>query len=304
MKKYISLILAISMIFAVATIQTASVSAETNKKYIALTFDDGPNGTTCENILRTLRDFNVPATFFVIGERVNSSNQRTLKKMVNQGCQIASHSWNHADMKNWTYDQVVADFKKVSDAIYEQVQVRPTVMRLPNLTIPSFFYDNVDFPVPMMGGDGTSDWNQSVSTEERIQQVKKIACDGRIVLLHCFEGNDKTDEALQTIIPDLLADGYEFVTIDELFEKQNQEMTLDRQWSVVKRQPAPSTTTTTAPKKIKGDVNGDKKVNSLDLQAMLRLVADGKSGDLATCDIDNNGKFDILDLKALLQKIL
>ena len=91
---------------------------------------------------------------------------------------------------------------------------------------------------------------------------------------------------------------------NHLFEKQNQKMTLDRQWSVVKRQPAPSTTTTTAPQKIKGDVNGDKKVNSLDLQAMLRLVADGKSGDLATCDIDNNGKFDILDLKALLQKIL
>ena len=66
---------------------------------------------------------------------------------------------------------------------------------------------------------------------------------------------------------------------------------------------ATTTTTSPAPSK-KGDVNGDGVVNALDLQMLVRLVTEGKPGDLSTCDINNDGKVDILDIRALLSKIL
>ena len=56
--------------------------------------------------------------------------------------------------------------------------------------------------------------------------------------------------------------------------------------------------------KTKGDVNGDGKVNTLDLQALLKIVSAGKGGDLETCDMNNDKKIDVLDIKALLFKLL
>ena len=79
------------------------------------------------------------------------------------------------------------------------------------------------------------------------------------------------------------------------------------EWQTIEKDNGETTTTTTTkvqPTKIKGDVNGDGVVNTLDVQALLKIVSAGKQADPETSDIDNNGRVDVLDIKALLFKLL
>jgi peptidoglycan/xylan/chitin deacetylase (PgdA/CDA1 family) len=77
-------------------------------------------------------------------------------------------------------------------------------------------YDNIK--LPFICGMGVSDWEDSVSAEQRAQGVINGACDGQIILLHDMVGNKNTVEALKQCIPVLLNNGAVFMTIRELFE--------------------------------------------------------------------------------------
>ena len=59
-----------------------------------LTFDDGPDGKTTPQILDILNQYNIPATFFVLGKNVRAY-PNIVKRMIDEGHQIANHSWSH-----------------------------------------------------------------------------------------------------------------------------------------------------------------------------------------------------------------
>ena len=75
---------------------------EFNEKHIHLTFDDGPtiNNNRTEIILNILKEYNISATFFVIGNRVNATNRtiQLVKRMVADGHTVGSHTWSHLDL--------------------------------------------------------------------------------------------------------------------------------------------------------------------------------------------------------------
>ena len=70
------------------------------------------------------------------------------------------------------------------------------------------------FMVGISAGDGTAEGSIAA---DRAFKVTSKAYDGAIVVMHCFQGNDETVEALQTILPELKAQGYKFVTVSELY---------------------------------------------------------------------------------------
>ena len=74
-------------------------------------------------------------------------------------------------------------------------------------------------PLIFICGEGCEDWVPEVGAEARAKTVLENARDGQVVLLHDSEGNDATVEALDTIIPELKARGFELVTISELFDR-------------------------------------------------------------------------------------
>ena len=82
-------------------------------------------------------------------------------------------------------------------------------------------FESID--LPFIAGIGANDWDDKVSAEERAKLIIDNASDGCIILLHDSYGNSKTVEALDTIIPTLLDEGYEFLTVTELFEKNGVE---------------------------------------------------------------------------------
>ena len=95
-------------------------------------------------------------------------------------------------------------------------------------------FDNID--VPFIAGIGASDWEDRITAEKRAKTILKQAKDGDIILLHDMEGNSQTVEALDTIIPELKAQGYKFVTVSELFKKKGIDPDMEKVYTNVTQQ--------------------------------------------------------------------
>lgn len=202
-----------------------------NSKLIALTFDDGPTSTTGQ-VLDVLEKYNVKATFFLIGQQVNSNTMATMQRQVNMGCELASHSYTHEDMSKMSAQQVRDQEEWTASAIKNTVGVDVKFFRPPYISVSNTMYENID--VPFIQGTMHNDWVDGTTSQQVASSVINGAQDGQIVLLHDFQGNTRTVNALPQIIENLKNQGYTFVTVSELFSQKgvnpNQEYKI---WSSV-----------------------------------------------------------------------
>lgn len=197
----------------------AGCASKEPAKYLALAFDDGPNLTTESGMLDVLEKHNVPATFFVIGSNIDSETAENMKRAVAQGCEIGNHSYTHPQMSRMDEEQVKEEIEATSDMIEKITGQRPKVFRPPYINVKPEMYDWID--LTFICGKGCEDWVASVGKEARLEGIIANAEPGAIYLLHDFEGNEATVEALDEAIPVLKEQGYTFVTVSQLFEKLN-----------------------------------------------------------------------------------
>lgn len=190
--------------------------AAVEKKYIALTFDDGPNTTTTNDVLDVLEQYGIKGSFFLIGNNINPETEVVVKRAYDMGCDIENHSKSHSYMNEMTVDEIKEETDYVTEYIEKITGERPQFFRPPYIAINNTMYDNID--LTFIAGFGCNDWDDKVTADRRAKVIIRQAQDGGIILLHDAQGNSKTVEALHTIIPELQAQGYEFVTISELFE--------------------------------------------------------------------------------------
>ncbi len=196
-----------------------------SKPMVALTFDDGPNTTTTAQVLDKLELYNVPASFFLIGNNINDASAEIVKRAYEMGCEIDNHSRTHSYMNQMTAEEISAEVQYVSDKV-EEITGEPTkFFRPPYIATNSDMYENID--MPFICGVGCNDWDNMITVQERIDNTINQVQDGTIILLHDAQGNIKTVEALDTIIPTLIEDGYQFVTVSELFEAKGVEINPD-----------------------------------------------------------------------------
>ena len=195
------------------------------KPMIALTFDDGPNTTTTNQVLDLLQKYGVRASFFLIGNNINDQSAESVKRAYDMGCEIDNHSKSHPYMNEMTAEDIIAEVQFVSDKV-EEITGQPTLFfRPPYIAVSDAMYQNID--MPFICGAGCDDWDPSVDVDMRVKRIQRQARDGLIILLHDAEGNDKTVEALDILIPDLLDKGFQFVTVAELFEARGVEISGD-----------------------------------------------------------------------------
>ena len=192
------------------------------KKYCALTFDDGPSNVT-PFVLDLLKHYNCTASFFVIGDRIKTEEQKEImRRAVSQGCTIENHSYTHTRLSEMSDEEIKNEFEATQKIIYDIIGEYPEFFRAPGLNDKGRLYDVI--PLPFAGGSGgSSDWNSNPADitsgiEERIQGILNVACDGHIILLHDCGNNYLTPAALSAALPKLIAQGYEFVNIRKLFE--------------------------------------------------------------------------------------
>lgn len=184
-------------------------------KMVALTFDDGPSSTTSE-VLDVLEQYDAVATFFLIGNQINSSTLPVMQRQINMGCELASHSYNHKDMSGMSATEIQNEIYWTSSAIKNAVNYDVKFFRPPYLAVNHTMYENID--LNFIQGIGCNDWESSVSASQRANTILNNVKDGDIILLHDFQGNTNTVQALPTIIEGLKNQGYTFVTVSQLFE--------------------------------------------------------------------------------------
>ncbi|MBF2003947.1 MAG: polysaccharide deacetylase family protein [Chlorogloeopsis fritschii C42_A2020_084] len=194
-----------------------------NQKVIALTFDDGPWPEYTAKVLNILRENNIKATFFVVGQMLKNHPELG-KQIVAEGHVIGNHTWHH-----WYhfFNQQAAAFEidRTSDLIYELTGAKTTLFRPPGgmlhnglvtyargkkYTIVMWSADSVDYKTP--------------SAAVLTNRVLKQGSPGGIVLMHDGGGNrSHTVAALPQIISKFKQQGYRFVTVPELFELEEKD---------------------------------------------------------------------------------
>ena len=188
-------------------------------KYLALAFDDGPNLTTESKMLDVLARYDVPATFFVIGKNITDETAENMKRAVRQGCEIGNHSFSHPMMSQMDEAQVKEEVETTSALIEKITGERPKLFRPPYINVKPEMYDWID--LTFICGKGCEDWVATVGKEARREGIIANAEPGAIYLLHDFESNEATVEALDEAIPVLKEQGYVFVTVSQLFNLLN-----------------------------------------------------------------------------------
>jgi len=194
-----------------------------NRKIIALTFDDGPWGST-EKVLDILKANQIQATFFMIGKHILARPQMA-QKVVLAGHAVGNHTWSH-QYGRYTPVTAAAEIQRTSDLLYKTTGARTTLFRPPAgiLNNGLVAYNQSQKGTVIMWSTDSLDWRSS-SSPAITNNVLKNARSGSIVLLHDGGGDrSRTIAALPGIIRELKKQGYEFVTVPQLLEIKNQEL--------------------------------------------------------------------------------
>jgi peptidoglycan-N-acetylglucosamine deacetylase len=178
-------------------------------KCVALTFDDGPN----QNAVKYLNMLQVPATFFVVGSRVQS-NPRIVKQLSDAGHQVCNHSWNHANMAKLSPKAVDDQIAKTDAVIINTIgsKYKPC-FRFPYASIPKVFFKSHPNLLHVGWSSDSLDW-KTKDTNKQYQNVMKYVPENGIILFHDIHAGGLT--TTPRIIADLQKKGFTFVTVDEL----------------------------------------------------------------------------------------
>lgn len=181
------------------------------KKYIALTFDDGPHPKYTPMLLEGLRKRHVKVSFFLIGQNI-PGNEDILRQMKEDGHLIGNHSQNHVQLNKETVEEACRQIDAVNQKLWEVTGTMPQYLRPPFGSWSETLEERVSMNVALWNIDPL-DW-KCQDRDQVVRQVVSHAKDGGIILLH--DVYKTSVEAAFEIIDRLMEEGYSFVTIDEL----------------------------------------------------------------------------------------
>jgi peptidoglycan-N-acetylglucosamine deacetylase len=186
-----------------------------DQPYIAMTFDDGPSAATTPRLLDILKQRNIKATFFLIGQNA-ASNPDIVRRILADGHEIGNHSWTHPQLSKLSDDRVTTEITKTQDAIKEASGFTPTLLRPPYGAITArqreWIESRFGLSIILWSVD-PFDWKRpgvSVITQRILSQVRP----GAIILSHDI--HKQTVDAMPATLDALAAKGYKFVTVTEL----------------------------------------------------------------------------------------
>ena len=180
-------------------------------KFVALTFDDGPNEDYTEKLLDGLKERNVRATFFLMGQNIEG-NEEIVKRMKAEGHLIGNHSYSHVQLTKAGSDAVCQAVDRTSRMIEEITGERPQYMRPPYGDWNEELECRVGMTTVLWSVDSL-DWKLR-NTNRVVKRVLKDVENGDIILMHDIFPTSV--EAALEIVDTLTKRGYTFVTVDEL----------------------------------------------------------------------------------------
>src|SRR5271165_4428369 len=174
-----------------------------DQPYIAMTFDDGPSSANTPRLLEILKQRNIKATFFLIGQNA-ASNPEIVRRILADGHEVGNHSWTHPQLSKLSDDRVTTEINKTQDAVKEASGFTPTLLRPPYGAITARQREWIEsqFDCKRPGA--------SVITQRILSQVRQ----GAIILSHDI--HQQTVDAMPATLDGLIAKGYKFVTVTQL----------------------------------------------------------------------------------------
>ncbi len=196
------------------------------EKLIALTYDDGPNPSTTNRILNALEKNNSVATFFIVGNRIDSGAD-SIRRAVGMGCEIANHTYSHKYLNEISASERSTQINKVNEKIKSEFGVEVELLRAPGGKYKGVT-DKVGMPLIQWSID-TNDWrHKDVSGKPRSQEQRQKEMNdiinhvmsnvksGDIILMHDIY--EFTADLSEILIPKLVNEGYKLVTVSEMYE--------------------------------------------------------------------------------------
>lgn len=187
-----------------------------NKPMVALTFDDGPHPKNTPPIIETLKKYNSVATFFEVGYMLKNYSHVSLSAK-EIGCEIGSHTYNHINLKKAKKQERIDELKKMDELYFSIFNEYPKLLRPPYGA-----YDNeltnITNEALILWSIDTNDW-QTRNKNKIINHIKEQGnLDGQVILMHSIY--KETADAVQELVPWLIEEEYQLVTISELIENK------------------------------------------------------------------------------------
>lgn len=191
-------------------------SGDPETRKIALTFDDGPHPSFTYRILDILDRYGVKATFFMIGTNVEYYPE-VAREVLRRGHEIGNHTYSHHRLTKMDEGTLTDELKKCEAVMKENLNYCPKLFRPPEGVVSNAVRSCADcrgYTVVLWSVD-TRDW-EIKETGSIVNHIMKEVKPGAIVLMHDYTVHSKTPEALEIVLPRLLRQGYEPVTVSAL----------------------------------------------------------------------------------------
>ena len=207
------------------------------QKYLAIAFDDGPqkfdqnsagaifpkDQVTNEYYMKYYMDlaaeYGAHLTFFLQGSKLNADSVSILQRAVNEGHELANHTWSHTRLTSLSDDKIVSEIKQVDDWLNTNIGVKTSFIRYPFYDTNSNVKNVINQKCPnikaSIAGDCPSDFNYT-SVDYRKWYYKGFVKDGTITLTH--ENIIDNVEVVRWLLDYYSKLGYQFVTVSELFD--------------------------------------------------------------------------------------
>lgn len=188
------------------------------KPMIALTFDDGPYRNNTKALLDLFEQYNGRATFFVVGYHLDVYTEDTLDAY-RRGFQIGNHTLNHPALRQISDEEGMKEIEGMNQKLNELGIPGEAMLRPPYGEYTEYLQENLN--VPMIGWNvDSADWLTKDAENIYVRVVGNVK-DGDIVLLHDLQ--DATAEAMKRVVPALVEQGFQLVTVEELFRAKGIE---------------------------------------------------------------------------------
>ena len=194
-------------------------NVETSEKKIAFTMNCAWNADDIDSILQTLKENNTKITFFMVGDWIDKFPDM-VKKIYEEGHEIASHSNTHPHVNNLTYEQNIEEIEKSNDKIEKITGKRTKIYRAPYGE-----YNNTVIKAAQDKGYYTIQWNldtldyTGLTGDEMWSRIGDKLKSGDIILSH--NGAKHTADSLDMLIKNIKQKGYEIVKVSDLIYLEN-----------------------------------------------------------------------------------
>ncbi|AFY49062.1 putative xylanase/chitin deacetylase [Nostoc sp. PCC 7524] len=198
-------------------------SGNSHSRAIALTFDDGPHPQYTPQVLTVLDRYNIKASFFWLGACVNRSPE-IAKAISDRGHWIGLHGYDHRSFTMLSPNDLKQSLEKTQSAIYGACHLVPTQVR--DVRPPNGLFTPKTLQLfrqwqyrPVMWSVVPEDWVRPGVTKVVTRVLNQVQ-NGSLIVLHdgaC--GGQDVAATIQILIPQLLQKGYEFVTVDALWQQ-------------------------------------------------------------------------------------